>query len=105
MSVASRMSVKLDLFRPVEAGNCPTPTLCPLTDVKPGTSVRIKQLSASKEITNRLRELGFCEEQRIKLLAKSGQIICQVCNTRLGISDRLAKTILVEPMREMVPAA
>lgn len=105
MTVSSRMTPKREVFRPIEAGSCPTPKLCPLTEVKPGTSVRIKQLPASVEISSRLRELGFCEEQRIKLLAMSGHVICQVCNARLGISDRLAETILVEPLHEMVPAA
>jgi Fe2+ transport system protein FeoA len=53
-------------------------------------------LTASPEVTLRLREMGFCEEQRIKLLLKHTNIICQVCNVRLGISDQLAKSILVE---------
>ena len=40
--------------------------------------------------------MGFCEEQRIRLLMKHTNIICQVCNARLGISSQLAKTIMVE---------
>lgn len=47
-------------------------------------------------MAGRLREMGFCEEQRIKLLARHASIICQVCNSRLGISEQLAKSILVE---------
>ena len=77
-------------------GECPKAELCPLDSVRPGVSVRIKQLNGSAEVTNRLRELGFCEEQRIKLLLKHTNIICQVCNARLGISSQLAKTIMVE---------
>ncbi len=46
----------------------------------------------------RLREMGFCEEQQIKLLSRDGNLICQVCNARLGISAELADAILVEPM-------
>jgi len=67
-----------------------------LNQVKAGVSVRIKHLSATPEINHRLRELGFCEEQRIKLLSQHTNIICQVCNARLGISSKLAETILVE---------
>ena len=78
------------------SGECPKPELCALDSVQPGMSVRIKQLNGSAEMTNRLRELGFCEEQRIKLLMKHTNIICQVCNARLGISSQLAKTIMVE---------
>jgi Fe2+ transport system protein FeoA len=75
---------------------CPKPELCALDSVLPGVSVRIKQLNGSAEVTNRLREMGFCEEQRIKLLMNHTNIICQVCNARLGISSQLAKTIMVE---------
>ncbi len=72
------------------------PVLYPLSQVPPGTSVRIKQISGTGEMAGRLREMGFCEEQRIKLLARHASIICQVCNSRLGISEQLAKSILVE---------
>jgi Fe2+ transport system protein FeoA len=76
--------------------SCPQPELCALDSVLPGVSVRIKQLNGSSEVTARLREMGFCEEQRIRLLMKHTNIICQVCNARLGISSQLAKTIMVE---------
>lgn len=73
--------------------------VCPLSVVKAGVAVRIKQLCASPEIQNRLREIGFCEDQIIKLLTSQANFICQVCNTRLAISEQLAKIILVEPLR------
>lgn len=66
--------------------------------VKAGTAVRIKQLSASPEVSHRLREMGFCEEQEIKLVSRHVNVICQVCNARLGISRQLAESILVEPL-------
>jgi Fe2+ transport system protein FeoA len=78
-----------------DAGGSTAP-LCPLSEVQPGVSVRIKQLSASPEMTKRLRELGFCEEQRIKLLSRNSNLICQVCNARLGLSSQLADLIWVE---------
>jgi Fe2+ transport system protein FeoA len=78
--------------------NCPEPFLCPLSRVNAGVAVRIKQLSTPPEVTHRLREMGFCEEQKIKLLSRHTNIICQVCNARLGISSRLAEKILVEPL-------
>jgi Fe2+ transport system protein FeoA len=79
-------------------GECPQPFLCPLSRVNAGVAVRIKQLSAPPEVTHRLRELGFCEEQKVKLLSRQSTVICQVCNARLGISTRLAEQILVEPL-------
>lgn len=82
---------------PIRA-ECPQPFLCPLNHVRAGVAVRIKQLSTSPEVTHRLREMGFCEEQKIRLLSQQTNIICQVCNVRLGISAQLAEKILVEPL-------
>ena len=79
-----------------QADGCLQPFVCPLNQVRAGTSVRIKQLTAPPEVTHRLREMGFCEEQKIKLLSQSTNIICQVCNVRLGISSQLASKIMVE---------
>jgi Fe2+ transport system protein FeoA len=79
-------------------GHCPQPFLCPLSRINTGVDVRIKQLSAPPEVTHRLREMGFCEEQKIKLLSRQSSLICEVCNARLGISMRLAEKILVEPV-------
>ncbi len=81
------------------ADSGPAPPLCPLSEVQAGTSVRIKQLSASPEMSKRLRELGFCEEQRIKLLSRNPNLICQVCNARLGLSSQLADLIWVEKIK------
>jgi Fe2+ transport system protein FeoA len=58
--------------------------------------VCIKQLLTAPDITDRLRELGFREDQRITLLNRQSAYICQVCNARLGISQKLADGILVE---------
>jgi Fe2+ transport system protein FeoA len=75
---------------------CKQAELCPLSRVVAGSSVRIKQLSTPPEVTHRLRELGLCEEQSIRLLSSHSNFICLVCNARLGISSQLADNILVE---------
>ena len=36
--------------------------------IQAGVAVRIKRLCATPEVQHRLRELGFCEDQVIKLL-------------------------------------
>jgi len=82
-------------------GHCAGPEVCPLSRVKAGAVVCIKELWTTPDVTNRLRELGLCEEQRIKLLTRRSNYICQVCNARLAISERLADSIIVET----VPAA
>jgi Fe2+ transport system protein FeoA len=49
-------------------------------------------------MNDRLRELGFCEDQQVKILSRGGNLICQVCNARLGLSEKVASKILVEKM-------
>jgi Fe2+ transport system protein FeoA len=61
-------------------------------------SVRIKHLSASPEVSVRLREMGFCEEQCIRLISRQSNYICQVCHARIGINSQLADKIFVEPI-------
>jgi Fe2+ transport system protein FeoA len=61
-------------------------------------AARIRSLSAPPDVSHRLRELGFCEDQLVRLLSQQANVICQVCNVRLGISAELAETILVEPL-------
>ena len=78
--------------------NCQHPFTCPLSRVKAGMAVRIKELSAPAEVTKRLREIGFCEQQVIKLLVNQANMICLVCNARLALSSELAKLIIVEPI-------
>ena len=81
-----------------DENGCPQPLVCPLSRVIAGTAVRVKRLSASPEMSHRLRELGVCEEQDIRLLSRQHNLICLVCNARLGISQELADAILVEPL-------
>jgi Fe2+ transport system protein FeoA len=81
-------------------GQCAGPQLCPLSRVQVGITVCIKQLNAAPEMKDRLRELGFCEQQRIRLLSKHSNLVCLVCNSRLGISTQLADSILVEPVAQ-----
>ena len=78
--------------------------LCPLSVVKAGVAVRIRQLCAAPETQERLRELGFCEDQIIRLLTSQTSFICQVCNARLAISEQLARLIMVEPIGQPVSA-
>ncbi len=71
---------------------------CPLNRVEAGVAVRIKKLCTSPDIQIRLRELGFCEEQIIRLLTTRTNYICLVCNTRLALSHKLAELIVVPPL-------
>lgn len=70
----------------------------PLDQVKAGKRVRIKELAATEEMTGRLRELGFCEGQIIRLITCGSHIICQVCNARMALTAKLAQMVLVEAL-------
>jgi Fe2+ transport system protein FeoA len=73
--------------------------------VQAGVAVRIKQLCAAPDVQGRLREIGLCEDQVIKLLTSRNNFICQVCNARLAISEHLAQLIMVEPVFQSTPAS
>lgn len=72
--------------------------VCPLSRVQAGVAVRIKQLCAAPEVQNRLREIGLGEDQIVRLVTSRNNFICQVCNSRLALSEQLARLILVEPV-------
>lgn len=74
--------------------------LSPLHEVRAGRAVRIRELSATPEMTCRLREIGLCEGQVIRLVARHSSLICQVCNARLALNEKLAGMILVEALAE-----
>ncbi len=78
--------------------SCANPRCCPLSRVRAGMEVRIRELSATDDVNKRLREIGFVERQIIKLVTSQTNLICQVCNTRLALSAELAKLIIVEPL-------
>ncbi len=84
---------------------CPTPELCRLSRCRAGTVAIVRQLTAAPEVNQRLREMGFGETQRIKVLQGSANLLCQVCNARLGLSARLADQIWVEPVSPLPWAA
>jgi Fe2+ transport system protein FeoA len=77
----------------------PNCEVCPLSRVREGVAVRVRQLCAAPELRNRLREFGFCEDQVIRLLTSQTNFICQVCNSRLAISEQVAQMIMVEPVQ------
>ena len=77
---------------------CLRPAVCPLNQVKAGTVVCVRELAGSPEISDRLREMGLREDSRVRLVSHQDSVICQVCNARLALSQKLAETILVEPV-------
>lgn len=74
------------------------PAVCPLSRVPAGSLVTIKELQASADVCRRLREMGLSEEQQIRLVLQDRNVVCKVCNLRLGLSGKLADRIMVEPV-------
>lgn len=72
--------------------------LSPLSRVRAGCVVIIKRLTSDPEVDQRLREMGFGEEQRVKVITLQNNVLCQVCNARLGLSAKLAEKIMVQPV-------
>lgn len=85
-------------FRDGEAmrTNLETDSAMTLNQVKVGCDVRIRVLSGPG--CKRLRDLGFCEQMRLRKLTHGRNLICSMCGTRLAISRELADQVVVEPM-------
>lgn len=67
-----------------------------LNQVKAGCDVQIRVLSGPS--CDRLRDLGFCEELRIRKISDGRNLICSICGTRMAISRELAEQVFVCPV-------
>lgn len=75
-------------------------SLVPLTELPVGSAGRVQELSGKTEVCQRLREMGFCESAVIEKVAGVHTVLCQVCGTRIALSDKAAQHILVEQIRQ-----
>lgn len=67
-----------------------------LAEAPVGMFVRIHLLQSSPQVCQRLRELGFCENAVIRCMVNNEEnLICQVCNARVGLTREIARDILV----------
>lgn len=60
-----------------------------------GCTFQVKSLEGPE--CRQLREIGFCEEMRIRKIADGRTLLCAVCGTRLALSRELAKQVRVTP--------
>lgn len=70
-----------------------------LTDLPVGAAGRVCELAGQPELCQRLREIGFCESAVIEKVSGEKTLICQLCQTRIALSDRAARHIVVELIR------
>ena len=67
-----------------------------LGDIPIGASVRIRRLNSRPDVSTRLRELGFCENEVVRCVTHGyGNIICEIRNSRVGLDTGLARVIVV----------
>ena len=71
-----------------------------LTELSVGETARVCDLEGKTEVCQRLREMGFCESAVIEKVSGSHTLLCQVCGTRIALSDRAAQHIVVEKIRD-----
>ncbi len=70
-----------------------------LTELPVGAAGRVCELAGQPELCQRLREIGFCESAVIEKISGEKTLICQLCQTRIALSDRAAQHIVVELIR------
>ena len=70
-----------------------------LTQIPVGRFARIHRLHSEPGVSSRLREMGFCEDAVVRMVVNGdGNLICEVCHTRIGINHSIAHHILVTPL-------
>ena len=75
------------------------PQRMPLTDLPVGASGRVCALQGEADVCSRLREMGFCESATIERISGQKTLLCQLCGTRIALSEGAATHILVELIR------
>jgi ferrous iron transport protein A len=69
-----------------------------LSEIPVGRLFQIRELLSEPDVCHRLREMGFCENAIVRLVVNGeGNLICEVCNTRVGLNQSIAQEIIVTP--------
>lgn len=71
----------------------------PLTALPTGAIGRVCQLEGEPGFCARLREMGFCESAVIERISGQKTLLCQLCGTRVALSQGAAEHIVVELIR------
>jgi Fe2+ transport system protein FeoA len=67
-----------------------------LNQVRVGCDVQICLLDGPN--CDRLRDMGFCEQLKLRKLSAGRNMICSLCGTRMAISRELAEQVVVMPL-------
>lgn len=69
----------------------------PLVDLQPGDNGVVHQILAPEPDASRLKAMGLCQGRRLQLVKAGDPLIVRVLGTRIGLSARLARFVLVQP--------
>lgn len=72
--------------------------LLPLCQLPAGAMGRVRELSGSSDLCQRVREMGFGESAFVTKVGGSGPFIVQINGTRIALSHGAAMCILVEQL-------
>ena len=75
------------------------PKRMPLTDLPVGASARVIALQGEASVCSRLREIGFCESAMVAMVGGRKTLLCDLCGTRIALSEGAANHIVVELIR------
>jgi ferrous iron transport protein A len=70
-----------------------------LVELPIGSAGRVCALAGESNVCARLRELGFCESVVVEKISGRKTLLCQLCGTRIALSERAAEHIVVEVLR------
>jgi ferrous iron transport protein A len=85
------------------SASSPLPERVRLTDLPAGTAGRVCDLEGEANVCARLREIGICESAVIERISGEHTLLCQICGTRIALSDSAAKYIMVERLNGKKP--
>jgi len=86
----------MSLFRPPKANAAAPNASKTLFDATAGIRCRVVALTGCQGTCHRLREMGFCENAQVMKISKGGSTVCTVCGSRVALSPKLAKSIVIE---------
>jgi Fe2+ transport system protein FeoA len=79
--------------QPIAAG------LIRLDELEPKVCAIVRRIEAEDDSMDRLKSMGICIGRQVELVKRGDPLIVRVFGSRLGISSRLARRVLVEPCR------
>lgn len=82
--------------------SCTSKSLC---DCCAGERVLVECLQGDSGECQRLREMGFCENAQVEMIAQNSAMICKVCDSKIVISAGLAQNIIVGECRHPAEGA